>query len=79
MAITVQLDTELAKRKMTVGELAQKMGFQVADLCLLTNGKARGIRFETMNLICHILDCKPGDLFEFIRENGPIKRGQDQD
>jgi putative transcriptional regulator len=79
MAIIVQLDTALAKRKMSLAELAKKIDYQVADLCLLTSGNAKGVRMITMNLICDALDCQPGDLFEFVRKKEPIKRSQDQD
>lgn len=68
MAIIVNLDIMLAKRKMTSLELAQKVGMTQANLSILKTGKAKAIRFSTMNEICRVLDCQPGDLLEYKEE-----------
>lgn len=65
MAIVVNLDVMLAKRKMTSLELAQKVGMTPANLSILKTGKAKAVRMSTMNEICRVLECQPGDLFEF--------------
>ena len=68
MAIIVNLDMMLAKRKMSSLELAQKIGITPANLSILKTGKAKAIRLSTMNEICRVLDCQPGDLFSFTKE-----------
>jgi putative transcriptional regulator len=68
MAITVKLDDMLYARRMTLTELAGKVGITLANLSILKTGKARGIRFQTLEAICEALDCQPGDLLEFRRE-----------
>jgi putative transcriptional regulator len=68
MAIIVRLDRVMADRKMSLNELAQKVGMSNVNLSNLKTGKMKGIRFETMNAICEVLDCQPGDLFEFTKE-----------
>lgn len=65
MAIIVNLDVMLAKRKMTSLELAQQVGMTQANLSILKTGKAKAVRMSTMNEICRVLQCQPGDLFEF--------------
>ena len=65
MAIIVNLDVMLAKRKMTSGELAEKVGITAANLSILKTGKARAIRFSTLDAICKALDCQPGDILEY--------------
>ena len=65
MAIIINLDVMLAKRKMSVTELADKVGITMANISILKNGKARAIRFSTLEAICKALDCQPGDLIEF--------------
>ena len=67
MAIIVRLDRVMADRKMSLNELAQKVGMSNVNLSNLKTGKMKGIRFETMNAICEALDCQPGDLFEFTK------------
>lgn len=69
MAIVVNLDVMLAKRKMTSLELSQRIGMTPANLSILKTGKARAVRLSTMNEICRILDCQPGDLFEYKKED----------
>ena len=65
MAIIVNLDVMLAKRKMTSLELAQKIGLTPANLSILKTGKAKAIRMSTLNEICRVLQCQPGDLLAF--------------
>ena len=65
MAIIVNLDVELAKQKMTLTELSVKVGITLSNLSILKTGKARAIRFDTLNTICAVLQCQPGDLLEF--------------
>jgi putative transcriptional regulator len=66
MAIVVTLDVMLAKRKMTVTELAEKVGITIANVSVLKNGKARAVRFSTLDAICRALDCRPGDILEYV-------------
>ena len=68
MAIVVNLDVMLAKRKMRSKELAEAVGITEANLSLLKSGKVKGVRFSTLEKICEILDCQPGDLLEFRRD-----------
>ncbi|HIY33875.1 MAG TPA: helix-turn-helix transcriptional regulator [Candidatus Eubacterium faecigallinarum] len=68
MRIVVNLDVMLAKRKMSSNELASKIGITPANLSILKTGKAKAIRFSTLEAICNELDCQPGDILEFVRE-----------
>lgn len=63
--IIVNLDVMLAKRKMTSGELAEKVGITQANLSILKTGKAKAVRFSTLEAICGVLDCQPGDILEY--------------
>lgn len=65
MAIVVNLDVMLAKRRMASGELAERVGITPANLSILKNQKAKAIRFSTLNEICKALDCQPGDILEY--------------
>lgn len=65
MAIIINLDVMLAKRKMSVTELTEKVGITMANVSILKNGKARAIRFSTLEAICKALDCQPGDLLAY--------------
>ncbi len=65
MSIIVNIDVMLAKRKMSVTELTEKVGITMANLSILKNGKARAIRFSTLGAICKALDCQPGDILEY--------------
>ena len=65
MEILVNLDVMMAKRKISSGELAEKIGITPANLSVLKTGKAKAIRFSTLMALCHALDCQPGDLLEF--------------
>lgn len=71
MAIIVNLDVMLAKRKMTSLELAQRVGITPANISILKTGKAKAIRMSTLNEICRVLQCQPGDLLEFCQEEEP--------
>ena len=66
MGIVVNLDVMMAKRKMSLGELAQKVDITMANLSILKNNKARAIRFSTLEAICKALDCQPGDILEYV-------------
>lgn len=68
MPIVVNLDVMMAKRKMSLTELSDKVGITMANLSILKKGKAKAIRFSTMEAICEILDCQPGDILEYISE-----------
>lgn len=63
--IIINIDIMLAKRKMSVTELAEKVGITMANISILKNGKARAIRFSTLEAICKALDCQPGDIIEY--------------
>lgn len=65
MSIIVNVDVMLARRKMTSGELAEKIGITQANLSILKTGKAKAIRFSTLDSICKALDCQPGDILEY--------------
>jgi putative transcriptional regulator len=69
MAIIVNIDVMLARRKMSVTELAEKVGITMANISVLKNGKAKAIRFSTLEAICKALECQPGDVLEF-KESG---------
>jgi len=65
--LVVNLDVMMARRKMSVTELSEKVGITMANLSILKNGKARAIRFSTLEAICRVLDCQPGDILEYRR------------
>ncbi len=69
MAIIVNLDVMLAKRKMSLTELSEKVGITMSNLSILKKGKAKAIRFSTLEAICEVLDCQPGDILEFRAED----------
>lgn len=66
MAIVVNLDVMMAKRKMSLGELSQKVDVTMANLSILKNNKAKAVRFSTLEAICQALDCQPGDILEYV-------------
>lgn len=66
--IIVNIDVMLAKRKMSVTELSQRVGITMANISILKNGKAKAIKIETLNKICEALDCQPGDILEWREE-----------
>jgi len=74
MAIIVNLDVMLAKRKMTSLELAQRVGMTPANLSILKTGKAKAIRMSTLEAICRELQCQPGDLLEYTQSDDPFSR-----
>lgn len=67
--IIVNIDVMLAKRKMSVTELSEKVGITMANISILKNGKAKAIRIETLDKICKALDCQPGDILEYKDED----------
>ena len=69
MAIIINIDVMLAKRKMSVTELADKVGITMANISVLKNGKARAIRLSTLEAVCKALECQPGDILEY-KQNG---------
>ena len=71
MATIVNIDVMLARRKMSVTELADTVGITMANLSILKNGKARAIRFSTLEAICKALDCQPGDILEYRNDEKP--------
>ena len=77
MAIRVQLDRILVERRMSLTELADRVGVTVANLSILKTGKARAVRFSTLDALCRELDCQPGDLL--VRTPGPPETGGDAD
>lgn len=68
MSIIINLDVMMAKRKMSLNDLSDKVGITLSNLSILKNGKAKAIRFETLNAICKALDCKPGDIIDYTDE-----------
>jgi putative transcriptional regulator len=69
MAIIINIDVMLAKRKMSVTELTEKVGITMANLSILKNGKAKAIRFSTLEAICKALDCQPSDILEYRNDD----------
>lgn len=68
MAIIVNLDVVMAKRKMSLNELSDKVGLTLSNLSILKTGKAKAIRFSTLETICKVLECQPGDILEYARD-----------
>ena len=68
MPIVVNLDVVMAKRKMSLNELSQKVGLTLSNLSILKTGKAKAIRFSTLEAICEVLNCQPGDILEYVNE-----------
>ena len=68
MAIVVNLDVMMAKRKMSLNELSDKVGLTLSNLSILKTGKAKAIRFSTLEAICDKLDCQPGDILEYRKD-----------
>lgn len=66
--IVMRLDVMLAKRKMSLTELAERVGITIANLSILKNGRAKAVKLETLNKICQVLQCQPGDLLEFVED-----------
>ena len=70
MAIVVNLDVMMARRKMSLNELSQRVDITLANLSILKNNKARAVRFTTLEAICKALDCQPGDILAYVPEEG---------
>ena len=70
MAINVNLDMMLVRRKMSLTELSERVGVTIANLSVLKTGRARAVRFSTLDAICGALDCQPGDILEYIPDEG---------
>jgi putative transcriptional regulator len=68
MPIVVNLDVMLAKRKMSLTELSDRIGITIANMSILKSGKAKAIRFSTLEEICRVLDCQPGDILEYMND-----------
>ena len=68
MAIVVNLDVMMAKRKMSLNELSEKVDITLDNLSILKTGKAKAIRFSTLEAICKVLDCQPGDILEYVED-----------
>lgn len=72
MAIIINIDVMLAKRKISVTELSERVGITMANLSILKNGKAKAVRFSTLEAVCKALDCQPGDILEY-RNDGDLQ------
>ncbi len=70
MAIRLNLDVMMAKRKMSLTQLSNHVGITMANMSILKTGKAKAIRFETLNKICEALHCQPGDILEYVPDDG---------
>lgn len=68
MAIIINVDVMLARRKMSVTELSEKIGITIANISVLKNGKAKAIKISTLNSICKALECQPGDILEYVED-----------
>ncbi|MEF9991907.1 MAG: helix-turn-helix domain-containing protein [Paraclostridium sp.] len=71
MPIIVNLDVMMAKRKMSSTELSEKLGITMANLSILKNNKAKAVRFTTLDALCKILECQPGDILEYVEDGDP--------
>lgn len=68
MSIIINIDVMLAKRKMSVTELSERVGITMANISVLKNGKAKAVKISTLNSICKTLDCQPGDILEYVED-----------
>jgi len=68
MPIVVRIDVQLARRKMSVGEFSERVGLTPANVAVLKNGRAKAVRFSTLEAMCRVLECQPGDLLEWVDE-----------
>jgi putative transcriptional regulator len=71
MAILVNIDLMLAKRKMSVAQFAEAVGITPANVAVLKNGRAKAVRFSTLDAICRVLDCQPGDVLQWVPDDNP--------
>lgn len=69
MSIIINIDVMLAKRKMSVTELSERVGITISNISVLKNGKAKAIKISTLNSICKVLDCQPGDILEYVEDH----------
>jgi putative transcriptional regulator len=80
MPIVVRIDVELARRKMSVGEFSERVGLTPANVAVLKNGRAKAVRFSTLEAMCRVLQCQPGDLLEYVEDEKPsAHRGSGSD
>ena len=75
--IVVNIDVMLAKRKMSVGELAERVGFTMANVSLLKNGKIKALKLSTLDKLCEVRNCQPADLLEYVPGGGEDDDGED--
>ena len=68
MPIVVRIDVQLAQRKLSVGDFAEQVGLTPANVAVLKNGRAKAVRFSTLEAICRVLECQPGDLLEYVAD-----------
>lgn len=78
MAILINLDVVMAKRKIGLTELSDKVGISLANLSILKNNRARAVRFSTLDAICRALGCQPGDLLEYVEEDAPASDEEEE-
>lgn len=71
--IQINLDVMMAKRKISLGELSERVGISLANLSMLKNNHAKAIRFSTLNAVCRVLECQPSDILEYLPDEGPGK------
>lgn len=74
MSIILRLDRVMADRKMSLNELSEKVGVTNVNLSKIKTGRISAIRFSTLNAICDVLDCQPGDILEYLREENPVEK-----
>lgn len=74
MAIVVNLDVMMAKRKMSLNELSEKVDLTLSNLSILKTGKAKAVRFSTLEAICRVLNCQPGDILEYVEDEKKPER-----
>ena len=79
MPIVVRIDVELARRKMSVGEFAERVGLTPANVAVLKNGRAKAVRFSTLEAMCRALDCQPGDLLEWVEDEDATQAHEETD
>ena len=75
MSIIINIDVMLAKRKMSVTELSERVGITMANISVLKNGKAKAVKISTLNSICKALDCQPGDILEYVEDGDDENAG----
>ena len=74
MAIIVDIDVMLARRKMSVGDFAEAIGITPANVAVLKNGRAKAVRFTTLDAICRVLECQPGDILRWVPDEEPAEQ-----